>query len=160
MSAFAIIEIGPRHGIAMQMSRLLAQVLTLQLRTKGCHWHVVGSQFRSLHGLFDEQAEQLSAVADAVAERARALGLLTVASLADITHFNPSAKQRTPLPDAEGMLTELRLSNLHLADEIKALRRLADAEEDLVGASLADGWLAMTEQRVWMLTASMSGGVT
>lgn len=158
MHVSAISEIDPRTGVALQLCRLLAQILALQVRTKGCHWHVTGSNFRSLHELFDEQATQLADIADQIAERSRALGLLTVASLADIEHFHPSAKQRSALPDAEGMLAELRHSNLLLAGEIKALRRLADADEDLVGVSLADGWLALTEQRVWLLTSSMSGG--
>src|SRR5688572_19062216 len=75
MHVSAITEIDPRTGIALQLCRLLAQILTLQVRTKGCHWHVTGASFRSLHALFDEQAKQLSDIADEVAERTRALGL-------------------------------------------------------------------------------------
>ncbi|MCP8882343.1 DNA starvation/stationary phase protection protein [Devosia sp. XJ19-1] len=138
------------------LTGLLAQVLALQIRTKGCHWHVSGPHFRSLHSLFDEQAEQLADTADELAERVRALGATTIASLSDLVQASHSAGDGAPALAAQDMLVELRRANRRLAEELKALRLLADSRDDIVTVSAADGWLAQAERRVWMLGASMS----
>lgn len=153
-----VFEINSPAGLATALSRLLAQVITLQMRTKGCHWHVTGAQFRSLHALFDEQADDLAALADEIAERARALDFTTIASLADVSEFYPDAVRQVPLPDAAGMLAELRRSNLLLREAILAVRRLAEDDSDIVSVALTDGWLAATEKRTWILAASMPEG--
>lgn len=137
------------------LTGLLAQVMALQIRTKGCHWHVSGPQFRSLHGLFDEQAEELADMADEVAERVRSLGASTIGSLSDLVHVRQSGNE-VPASDAQGMLAELRRANLRLVDEIRALRSLADGRNDIVTVSASDGWLTSAERRLWMLRASMT----
>ena len=53
---------------------LLADVFALYVKTKNFHWHISGRHFRDYHLLLDEQAEQIFAMTDAIAERARKLG--------------------------------------------------------------------------------------
>jgi starvation-inducible DNA-binding protein len=77
-----------RDGVAeitRELRHLLADVFTLYLKTKNFHWHMSGSHFRDYHLLLDEQGEQLFAMTDAVAERARKLGGTTLRSIGDIS---------------------------------------------------------------------------
>ncbi len=53
---------------------LLADVFALYLKTKNFHWHMSGSHFRDYHLLLDEHADQIFAMTDDIAERARKIG--------------------------------------------------------------------------------------
>src|SRR2546422_4569312 len=57
---------------------LLADLFALYLKTKNFHWHVSGPHFRDYHLLLDEQADQIFAITDPVAERVRKLGGTTL----------------------------------------------------------------------------------
>jgi starvation-inducible DNA-binding protein len=63
-----------REGVAeitTALRRLLADSFALYLRTKNFHWHMTGQDFRDYHLLLDEQSEQIFAMTDDIAERAR-----------------------------------------------------------------------------------------
>ena len=53
--------------IAAAMNAILADVFALYLKTKNFHWHMSGPHFRDYHLLLDEQADQLFAMTDAIA---------------------------------------------------------------------------------------------
>ena len=77
----------PEHNqpaVADALNALLADSFALYLKTKNYHWHVVGPQFRSLHLLFDEQAAEILATTDLIAERVRKNGAATLRSIGDI----------------------------------------------------------------------------
>ena len=63
-----------RKAVAEGLSRFLSDAFTLYLKTKGFHWHISGRHFRDYHLLLDEQAEQIFAMTDDIAERARKIG--------------------------------------------------------------------------------------
>ena len=60
--------------IAAELRPLLADCFALYLKTKNFHWHMTGKHFRDYHLLLDEHADQIFAMTDPVAERARKLG--------------------------------------------------------------------------------------
>src|ERR1700738_393782 len=68
--------------ISTSLRELLADVFALYVKTKNFHWHMSGPHFRDYHLLLDEQAEQVFAMTDEIAERARKLGGPTIRSLA------------------------------------------------------------------------------
>ena len=70
--------------ISAALTELLADVFSLYLKTKNFHWHVSGPHFRDYHLMFDEQAEQILAATDGIAERARKLGGTTIRSIGHI----------------------------------------------------------------------------
>src|ERR1051325_493249 len=84
------------RDIAGAMNAILADVFALYLKTKNFHWHLSGPHFRDYHLLFDEQAEQLFAMTDPIAERMRKLGEPTIKSIAHIARL-----QRVLNNDAE-----------------------------------------------------------
>lgn len=63
-----------RAALVASLNSLLADCFALYLKTKSFHWHVAGPQFRDLHLLFDEQATEIFALTDLIAERVRKNG--------------------------------------------------------------------------------------
>ena len=82
--------------IAAAMNAILADVFALYLKTKNFHWHMSGPHFRDYHLLLDEQADQIYAMSDPIAERIRKVGGTTLRSIGHI-----SRTQRIPDNDAE-----------------------------------------------------------
>src|SRR5260370_22864281 len=72
------------RDISGALNLLLADLLALYFKTKNFHWHVSGPHFRDYHHLLDEQADQIFAITDTVAERARKVGGTTLHSVGHI----------------------------------------------------------------------------
>ena len=70
--------------ISAALNLLLADVFALYFKTKNFHWHVSGPHFRDYHLMFDEQADQIFGITDAIAERVRKIGGKTIHSAAEI----------------------------------------------------------------------------
>src|ERR1700716_4594969 len=73
--------------IAAAMNAILADVFALYLKTKNFHWHMSGPHFRDYHLLLDEQADQLFAMTDTIAERVRKIGGSTLKSIGQISRM-------------------------------------------------------------------------
>jgi len=71
-------------NISGALNALLADVFALYVKTKNFHWHMSGPHFRDYHLLLDEQADQIFAMTDAIAERVRKIGRATIRSIAHI----------------------------------------------------------------------------
>src|SRR6202035_4381257 len=72
------------RDISAAMNGILADVFALYIKTKNFHWHMSGPHFRDYHLLLDEQADQIFAMTDGIAERVRKLGGLTIRSIGQI----------------------------------------------------------------------------
>lgn len=130
---------------------LLADVFALYLKTKNFHWHMSGPHFRDYHLLLDEQAEQIFAMTDDIAERARKLGGTTLHSISDITrHQRLHDNNETSVNPGE-MLTEIHADNKLLASELRVIHEVCDRNGDVATASLIENWIDETERRSWFL---------
>src|ERR1700720_1846161 len=136
------------------LSILLADIFALYLKTKNFHWHMSGSHFRDYHLLLDEQAEQLFAATDAIAERVRKVGGTTLRSIGHIGRLqrllDNDADYVTPLD----MLAELRDDNKQLAAKLRETHGLCDEHGDVASASLLENWIDEAERRTWFLFES------
>ena len=144
-----------KKALADALNGLLADYYALYLKTKNFHWHVTGPHFREYHLLFDEQATELIATTDLVAERVRKLGQDTLTSIGAI-----AAKQRindhdSTSTDAPKMLKELRADNETLIKALKDAKDLADKAGDNATDGLLDDWTDQAEQRAWFLAATI-----
>ena len=133
------------------LNLLLADFFALHLKTKNFHWHVSGPHFRDYHLLLDDQASEVFAVTDAVAERVRKIGGTTLRSIGHIARL-----QRVSDNDAEyvlphGMLAELREDNMQLAARMRQVHELCEEYGDVATASLLEVWIDEAEKRVWFL---------
>lgn len=145
-----------RAALAASLNSLLADLFALYLKTKNFHWHVRGPQFRDLHLLFDEQATELFALTDLVAERVRKNGAATLTSIGAIAAASRIADQdRADLSAAE-MIAELVEDNRTLIASIRAAKAAAGVAGDNATEGLADDWTDQAEQRVWFLTSTLA----
>jgi starvation-inducible DNA-binding protein len=137
------------------LNGLLADHFALYLKTKNFHWHVTGPRFRDLHLLFDEQATEIFAQIDLIAERVRKNDALTLTSLGTVAEATRIKDQNGPL-DAEAMVAELLSDNMAVVDSLKALKELAEKAGDNATDGLLDDWTDMAEQRAWFLRATLA----
>jgi starvation-inducible DNA-binding protein len=139
------------HDISQALIPLLSDVFALYLKTKNFHWHMSGPHFRDYHLMLDDQGDQLFAMTDAIAERARKLGGTTVRSIGQV-----SRSQRIVDNDAEyvkpvDMIAELRDDNAMLTQNMREVHSLCDEAGDVATASLLENWIDETEKRTWFL---------
>ena len=137
--------------ISDTLRALLADVFALYVKTKNFHWHVGGPNFRDYHLLLDEQASQLFAMTDEIAERARKLGGTTLRSIGDIARHQRLRDNDADEIVAIEMLIELEEDNKMLARYLRAVHELCDTHNDVATASLIETWIDETERRVWFL---------
>jgi starvation-inducible DNA-binding protein len=145
------------EDIAAALTTLLADSLVLYLKTKNFHWHVSGPHFRDYHRMFDEQAAEIFAMTDPLAERARKIGGTTLRSVGHIGRL-----QRLPDNDAEyvepaDMLAELLEDNRQLAAFMRQTHDLADDHDDVATERLLEEFIDQTEESIWFLFEANRG---
>jgi len=139
------------RDISGALTILLADVFALYVKTKNFHWHMSGPHFRDYHLLLDEQSDQIFAITDAIAERARKIGGITLHSIGEIGRLqrvlDNDADYVTPLD----MLAELRDDNKQLAAHMRETHSLCEEQGDVASASLLETWIDEAERRTWFL---------
>jgi starvation-inducible DNA-binding protein len=130
---------------------LLADMFALYIKTKNFHWHMSGPHFRDYHLMLDEQADQIFATTDDIAERARKIGGTTIRSIGHIAKLkrilDNDAEFVTPLD----MLAELREDNKTLTAYMREVHDLTDEHRDVATTSLLENWIDESERRTWFL---------
>jgi starvation-inducible DNA-binding protein len=137
--------------ICESLRALLADAFTLYLKTKSFHWHMTGRHFRDYHLLLDEQADQIFAMTDDIAERARKIGGTTLRSISDIARHQRLHDNDEEHVTPSGMLMELREDSLRLTRFLRATHAVCDKHRDVASASLIENWIDQTERRSWFL---------
>jgi len=101
---------------------LAADVFALYVKTKSFHWQMSGTHFRDYHLLLDEQAEQIFAMTDDIAERARKIGGTTLHSISDIPKHQRLTDNNKESVTTDDMLAELRNDNGELTRFLRRTR--------------------------------------
>ena len=133
------------------LKALLADVFALYLKTKNFHWHVSGPHFRDYHLLLDEQAGQILAMTDDIAERARKIGGTTIRSIGDIARLQRLSDNNADFVESLDMLAELREDNRAMLASMRAVHDLCADSNDVATTSLLENWIDETERRIWFL---------
>ncbi len=139
------------RDIGAALHGLLADLFALCLKTKNFHWHMSGPHFRDYHLLLDEQADQIFAMTDPIAERARKIGSTTLRSVGHIARLQRIADNDADFVEPQDMLAELRDDNLRLASAMRQVDNVCDEHGDVATASLVEVWIDETERRTWFL---------
>ena len=137
--------------ITSALRELLADVFVLYLKTKNFHWHMSGPHFRDYHLLLDEQAEQIFAMTDDIAERCRKIGGTTLHSIGDIARHQQLKDNDEEFVAPEDMLAELCADNQKLTRSLREKHKICDEHGDVATTSLIEVWIDETERRVWFL---------
>ena len=146
--------------ISGALNILLADVIALYMKTKNFHWHVSGPHFRDYHLMFDEQADQIFAMSDPIAERVRKIGGTTLRSTGQVGRLQRIKDNDADYVDPEGMLAELGEDNKDMVGHLRELHDLCDEQKDVATASLIEVWIDETERRLWFLFESSRREVT
>jgi starvation-inducible DNA-binding protein len=146
------------HDIAGSMTAILADVFALYLKTKNFHWHMSGPHFRDYHLLLDEQADQLFAMTDSIAERIRATGGATLRSIGHISRIQRILDNDADYVEPLDMLAELREDNVTLTGRLREVHEAVDNRRDIATVSLIENWIDESERRVWFLFESSRSG--
>ena len=139
------------RDITIALNAILADVFALYFKTKNFHWHMSGPHFRDYHKLFDQQAGQLFEMTDAVAERVRKIGGMTLHSIGEVSRLQRIRDNDEAFVEPEDMLAELREDNKALAVSLRAAHQLCDKHRDVATASMIEIWLDEGERRTWFL---------
>jgi starvation-inducible DNA-binding protein len=139
------------RDISGALNALLADMFALYLKTKNFHWHVSGPHFRDFHLLLDEQADQIFATTDPIAERVRKIGGTTLRSIGQIAAQKRLLDNDSEFVTPRDMLAELRDDNKQLTNEMRRVHALCDDHHDVATASLIETWIDEAERRTWFL---------
>jgi starvation-inducible DNA-binding protein len=137
--------------VAEALNGVLADSYALYFKTKNFHWHVSGPHFRDYHLMFDEQAAQILAVTDAIAERVRKTGNTTLRSIGDIGRHQTISDNDADYVSPADMLNELREDNLRLVESLRAAKTAATEAGDNATEGIIDDWTDQAEERAWFL---------
>src|SRR6185312_12823223 len=147
--------------VAAALNGILADAFALYLKTKNFHWHMSGRHFRDYHLLLDEQAGQILAMTDPVAERIRKVGGSTLKSIGHISRTQRLLDNDADYVEPLDMLAELRDDNKTLAARLREAHNVCEEHRDVATTSLIEIWIDETERRTWFVfEASRQDGAT
>jgi starvation-inducible DNA-binding protein len=138
-------------NITGALNALLADVFAIYVKAKNFHWHVSGPHFRDYHLLLDEQASQLFAMTDDIAERVRKIGGTTIRSIGHIARLQRISDNDADYVDPLDMLAELREDNRTILANMREVHDLCSESNDVATTSLLENWIDETERRIWFL---------
>lgn len=142
---------GATKDITAAMNGILADVFALYLKTKNFHWHMSGPHFRDYHVMLDEQADQIYAMTDPIAERVRKLGGSTLRSIGHIARTQRILDNDADFVEPSDMLAELCEDNKTVATRLREAHNVCEEHRDIATASFIEVWIDETERRTWFL---------
>jgi starvation-inducible DNA-binding protein len=141
-------------NLSSVLNAVLADVFSLYLKTKNFHWHMSGPHFRDYHLLLDEQATQIFAISDDIAERVRKIGGTTLRSIGHIARLQRINDNDQEFVSAHDMLMELHADNRALVESLRAAHEVTSKADDYATTSMIEVWIDEAERRAWFLFES------
>jgi len=145
-------------SVADALNGILADSFALYFKTKNFHWHVSGPHFRDYHLLLDDQAAQILATTDLIAERVRKTGNTTLRSVGDIARRQSIKDNDAEFVSANEMLSELHRDNLTLVRKLREAKDIVDQAKDNATSGILDDWTDQAEERAWFLFETARNG--
>jgi starvation-inducible DNA-binding protein len=146
------------NDVVGALNALLADTFALYLKTKNFHWHLSGPHFRDYHLMFDDQASQIFATTDVIAERVRKLGAQTLKSIGQVARLQRIRDNEAEGVAARDMLDELLRDNRAIAREMHQAHAVCDETGDVATASLLENWIDEADGRAWFLFECRQSG--
>src|ERR1700756_332652 len=145
------------NEITTALRQLLADSFALYLKAKNFHWHMTGQHFRDYHLLLDEHSDQIFAVTDEIAERARKIGGTTLRSIGDISRHQRLKDNDEERVAPKEMLAELASDNRALTRYFRSAHEICEKYNDVATTSLIEVWIDQAERRWWFLSEIAQG---
>jgi starvation-inducible DNA-binding protein len=146
-------DLKPEAGrdIPAALRGLLADVFALYVKTKNFHWHMSGPDFPDYHLMLDDQGDQIFAMTDPIAERARKLGGNALHSIGHIARETRISDNDADYVSPRDMLAELQQDNQLLVAIMREVHDTCDSYGGVATTSLLEAWIDETERRTWFL---------
>lgn len=144
-------------AIAAELNKLTADAFALYVKTKNFHWHMSGPHFRDYHLLLDEQATQIFATIDPLAERCRKIGQPTLRSIGHIAELMRVKDNDAEFVSPARMLDELVADNQAYTASLRTAHRVADQHNDAATTSILEVYIDESERRTWFLFEASRG---
>ena len=144
--------------IVAAINPLVADAFALYVKTKNFHWHLASSHFRDYHLMLDEQADQIFATIDPLAERVRKIGGTTIRSIGHIASLQTTKDANEDFVLPIEMLSRLMEDNKSMAAHMRHAHEICDDHKDVATASLLENFIDETERRTWFLFEVAQGG--
>lgn len=149
------VEQKKREKVANALSGFLASTYMLYLKTHYYHWNVTGSNFSSLHELFEQQYNSLLVAGDDLAERVRALGHFTPGTVNEFIELS-EIKDDNKLPaSADDMVRNLLIANEACSAQARSVLKIAEDAQDEVTMDLMVSRMTAHEKAAWMLRSTL-----
>lgn len=145
-----------RQAVAVAVNPLVADAFALFIKTKNYHWHMSGSHYRDYHLLLDEQADQIFAMIDVLAERVRKLGFTTIHSVGEVSKLQSVRDDNDAFVEPREMIRRLMDDNKAYAARMRAAHKICDDNNDVATASFLENFIDETERRTWFLYETYS----
>jgi starvation-inducible DNA-binding protein len=145
------------QAVTEAVNPLIANAFALYTKTKNYHWHLASSHFREYHKLFDQQAEEILASIDPLAERLRKIGGTTIRSISHISQLQTIQDDNNAFVSAGEMVRRLMDDNDHAAQMLRAAIQVCDQNRDSATSNLLQDLLDKTERRKWFLFEIVQG---
>ncbi|MBA3922846.1 MAG: DNA starvation/stationary phase protection protein [Nostocaceae cyanobacterium] len=147
-----------REGVNNLLNSDLSDSYLLLVKTKKYHWDVVGPQFRSLHLMWDEQYQILSATIDSIAERVRTLGGYPVGTMQGFLKLATIKEHAGDVPSATGMVANLVEDHEQIIRNLREhIEKCGDDFHDQGTADFLTGLMEGHEEMAWMLRSFIQG---
>ena len=139
------------------LNRCLADLVTVTMQLKDAHWNVKGMQFYQLHGLFEDLVETLEPHADAIAERASALGGQALGTPHDVVQTSRIPQLPREAVDGQTLLDDMTYRLSLLDASIYRAIETATRQEDLDSADLLNEVSRDVSKALWFVEAHLQG---
>jgi starvation-inducible DNA-binding protein len=146
-----------RDAIAAVINPVVADAFALFVKTKNYHWHMSGSHYRDYHLLLDEQADQIFAMIDVLAERVRKLGATTIHSIEEIYHLKQVRDDNAEFVEPVEMIKRLMEDNKNYVARMRVAHQVCSEYKDVATTSILEAFIDETERRTWFLYETQVG---
>lgn len=144
----------PNKQIADELKKLLADTYAIFLKTQNYHWNVEGPNFMPIHGLLEEQYDDLFEAIDVIAELIRGLGYKSPGSFEDFAKLT-SIKSGDENANATKMLKDLTQDNENIQKTLMDIFNVAgDAGDEVVAGYMAER-MTVHRKAAWKLRSSL-----
>jgi starvation-inducible DNA-binding protein len=146
------IPIDNLKNINILLSTVLANEMTLYVKTRKFHWNLRGASFMELHKLFEDQYKLLEEFIDEVAERIGKLGGNTIGTMNEFQASATLTESPGKYPFQEAMLKELLDDHETMVRQLRVdLEKSENQYDDAGTTDFLTGIMLNHETIAWIL---------
>jgi len=145
------------HKSINTLSIILADEMTIYVKTRKFHWNVCGDSFMEIHKLFQSQYTALEETIDTIAERISKLGGKTIGTMKEFSESARIKEGPGKYPAQKDMMKELLDDHESLIIELrKDIETSTTKNKDAATTDFLTGIMAQHETTAWILRRYLS----